>query len=109
MEITSLTPNEAAQLELGRRLEQVRKSQGLSQEMLAAKAGIGVATLRRIEDGRDAQLSSWLKLLRALDMEAAIDALLPETFRSPMAEVLPRGKRAARRSDASFSWGDEEA
>jgi transcriptional regulator with XRE-family HTH domain len=108
MKIDSLTPNEAIQLELGRRLERVRKSQGLSQERLAAEAGIGVATLRRIEDGRDAQLGSWLKLLKALDMETTIDALLPETFRSPMAEVLPRGKRSARHTDASFSWGDEE-
>ena len=95
-------------LELGRRLKLVRKSQGFSQERLAVEAGIGVATLRRIEDGRDAHLGSWIKLLRALGLDAAIDGLLPESLRSPMAEVLPRGKRNVGRTDASFCWGDEE-
>ena len=95
--------------EFGKRLATIRKAQGYSQTELAKLAGIGVATLRRIESGRDSQLESWLKLLKALDMAPAIDALLPETFNSPMAEVLA-GKSQKRRNLSSSSgivWADE--
>ena len=114
MKIDRLTPSTAILAELGRRLATVRRQQGLSQEQLAATAGVGIATLRRLEDGKDGKLGSWLRLLVALRMEAAIEGLLPEDLRSPMAEV----KRARRRrgpeaassggTDANgFRWGDE--
>ena len=112
MNIDNLTPNAAILEELGNRLSRIRKQQGHSQEALATAAGIGVATLRRIEDGKDGQLSSWLKILKALRMESAIDALLPETFHSPMAEVLEQKKRPRRsrkRSGPGFVWGDDQS
>lgn len=88
MKITEFTPENRSLAELGERLARVRKQQGYTQERLAEAAGIGVATLRRIEGGLDSQLSSWLKLLKVLQMTAAVDALMPEDFYSPMAEVL---------------------
>ena len=112
MKIDRLTPTTAMLTELGQRLAHVRTQQGRSQEDLAAAAGVGVATLRRIEDGRDGKLGSWLRLLIALQMEGAIDQLLPADFRSPMAEV--KGRRAPRRprppptaGGPGFAWGDE--
>lgn len=108
MKIDSQTPAETSLTELGRRLAVVRKQQGLNQDELATKAGLGVATVRRIEDGRDAQLGSWLKLLRVLNMSHSIDALLPESLKSPMAEVKTRRKRAARSASGKTLWGDEE-
>lgn len=106
MRIEPLTPPSAMLVELGRRLAQVRKQRGLQQEALAEQAGIGVATLRRIEDGRDARLGSWLRLLQALDLAAAIDQLLPENFRSPMAEAKA-ARRGSRGAGPDFIWGDE--
>jgi len=101
MKITELTPEQQSLSELGSRLARVRKQQGYSQERLAEAAGIGVATLRRIEDGQDSQLSSWLKLLKALQLSAAVDALVPEEFRSPMAEALAAsGRRRVRKKPA---------
>lgn len=110
MNIDRLTPDEAILEELGSRLARTRKRQGHSQEALATQAGIGVATLRRIEDGRDSQLGSWLKILKALGMEGSIEGLLPESVASPRAEVLS-GKRRRRnkRSSKAFEWGDERA
>lgn len=106
MKIDRLTPDPAILEELGARLAKIRKQRGLSQETLAQEAGLGVATLRRIEDGKDSRLGSWLRLLKALDLVAAIDALLPEDLRSPMAEA--RRRRGRRRSpDTDFVWGDE--
>ncbi|HEX5054581.1 MAG TPA: helix-turn-helix domain-containing protein [Planctomycetota bacterium] len=114
MRIDSLTPTTAMLRELGQRLANVRKQQGLSQEQLAAAAGVGIATLRRLEDGRDAKLGSWLRLLVALRMDAAIDGLLPADLRSPLAEVKrsrrrrgPKPAPGAQPGGAAFVWGDE--
>ncbi|MCA8950357.1 MAG: helix-turn-helix domain-containing protein [Planctomycetes bacterium] len=105
MRIDRLTPTKTILRELGKRLANVRKQQGLSQENLAAAAGVGVATLRRIEDGRDGKLGSWLRLLMALQMEDAVDGLVPEDFRSPLAEV--KGRRRTKPQGDGFVWGDE--
>ena len=94
MKIQSLTPTLQVLKELGLRLARLRKQQGLSQEQLATAAGVGIATLRRIEDGKDGKLGSWTRLLLALHQDAALDQLLPEEVRSPVAEV--KGRRASR-------------
>ncbi|MDA1263551.1 MAG: helix-turn-helix transcriptional regulator [Planctomycetota bacterium] len=104
--IERLTPDGAIRAELGARLARLRKQRGITQEDLAQEAGLGVATLRRLEDGNDARLGSWLRLLKALDLAASIDALLPEEHRSPMAEVkTPR--RSTGKPSTDFVWGDE--
>jgi|TARA_B110000211_G_scaffold128240_1_gene147333 transcriptional regulator with XRE-family HTH domain len=115
MKIDYLTPEGATLAEMGRRLARLRKQQGFSQTRLAEEAGIGVATLRRIESGQDGQMASWLKLLSALRMSAAVDALLPETFDSPMAEVFStstlskktKQSKKSRVAEPGIRWGDE--
>lgn len=108
MKITQATPKSVALVELGQRLAKYRKHLGLNQEQLAANAGIGVATLRRIEDGRDAQLGSWIKTLMALGDSNAIDTLLPENFRSPMADVKGKKRTASTGKASPLTWGDEQ-
>lgn len=109
MKITKLTPEAEVLQELAERLARIRKAQGYSQTELAKEAGIGVATLRRIESGRDSQLETWLKILKALDMASSIDSLLPEKFDSPMVEVLAgkRRKRTNLSPSSGIVWGDE--
>ena len=109
MKISKLMPETDILKEFAKRLARIRKAQGYSQTELAKEAGIGVATLRRIEAGRDSQLETWLKILKALDMTSAIDALLPETFNSPMAEALAGTSRKRTKSSSSSGivWGDE--
>ncbi len=109
MKIGRLSPENEILSELGRRLAQVRKRQGYTQIQLAAEAGIGVATLRRIEGGDDGQLATWLKLFKALQMTPSIDSLLPENYASPMAEVFAAHKRRRNRPPAGRGvvWGDE--
>jgi len=108
MKINPLTPETEILKELGDRLASLRKQRGVSQNRLAEDAGIGVATLRRIEAGQDSQLASWLKLLKALGMTSAIDALLPENFTSPMAEALAAsGRRRKSPRAAGIVWGDD--
>lgn len=113
MKITKTTTKDAGLKELGRRLAEQRKRLGHNQEELAHKAGIGVATLRRIEDGKDAQMSSWFKLMLAMNKAETLDALLPEEMISPMEEVTGRRRRRVSRSQPSagqsppVKWGDE--
>lgn len=109
MKIDDLTPDAQILTELGERLARIRKQRGFTQVELAEEAGIGVATLRRIEGGQDSQLESWLKLLKALDMASAIEALLPEQFSSPMAEVRSSARRRSSSEPRTrgAKWGDE--
>lgn len=109
MKISRLTPSKEILRELGKRLGRIRKQQGYAQDQLAKEAGIGVATLRRIESGRDGQLETWLKLLKALHMTASIDSLLPENFDSPMADALAAKKRRQYRKapGTASPWGDD--
>ena len=111
MKIEYLTPETAILTELGRRLARVRKQQGYSQVALAKEAGIGVATLRRIEAGQDSQMESWLKIMKSLNMIASVDSLLPENFNSPMAEALSANKRRKTKKDrpTKAMWGDQKA
>ncbi len=109
MKVDRLTPNPAILAEFGERLSRIRKQRGFSQDALALEAGIGVATLRRIEDGNDSKLGSWLRILKALEMEATIDLLLPENFRSPMAEAKRKRGGGKKASSVDFVWGDEKS
>ncbi len=108
MKLSSATPTNTQLEELGRRLAQYRKHHGLSQDELAQKSGMGVATLRRIEKGQDAQLSNWVKLLRALGASEHLNLLLPEELKSPMAEVKRSRGRTGSAQDRVV-WGDEKA
>lgn len=110
MKIDIFTPDATILMELGKRLARLRKQQGYSQTALAEEAGLGVATLRRIEAGKDSQMESWLKIMKSLNMTSSIDALLPENFASPKAETLAQRKkpRASNTQDIKhIKWGDE--
>lgn len=107
MNIDQLTPGPEIIAELGRRLATVRKAQGYTQAELAVAAGIGVATLRRIEGGQDGQLDSWIRILKALGMASAVNRLLPETYASPMAEARAASKSKRAAPARGRVWGDE--
>ena len=118
MNIDHITPDQVILSELGQRLARVRKQQGLSQTVLAQEAGLGVATLRRIESGKSGQMESWLKIMKALRMTASVDAFLPEKFDSPRAQVISGKVRRSKPdkdkqssenqvAEAPIKWGDQ--
>ena len=109
MKLSKFVPEDEILKEFAKRLARIRKAQGYSQTEFAKEAGIGVATLRRIEGGQDSQFETWLKILKALDRMPALDALLPETFNSPMAEALAGKSRKRKKPSPSSGivWGDE--
>jgi len=113
--IQSTTPHLIALQELGRRLARLRKQQGLTQAALAQEAGLGVATIIRIEGGQDAQFSSWIKIFKVLNLSSVLETLLPESVLSPMSEVLGQKQQQKRRQkrqnknnplEKKHIWGD---
>lgn len=106
IKITKTTPHLTALRELGRRLALVRKQQRFTQAQLAKEAGLGVATVIRIESGQDAQFSSWIKIFNVLEITPALNALLPEEILSPMSEVQKRNRRKKTDSGNKNIWGD---
>ncbi len=83
--------------ELGRRLRRYRLQQNLTQAAVARAAGVGTRTIRNVERGRDAQMSTVIAVLRVLGRLDALDAFLPRPGISPM-ELLDTGGRERQRA-----------
>jgi transcriptional regulator with XRE-family HTH domain len=79
-----MTPQELA-AELGSRLRNIRIRKMLDQKELAARAGISTRTLIMLEQGRGSTVETFLRVLKALDSLAGIDALAPRPTISPIA------------------------
>jgi transcriptional regulator with XRE-family HTH domain len=113
MKIEALLTDEAILAELGNRLVRRRFELQLTQAEVADQAGIGKRTVERIEAGATAQLSTLIRLLRALDILERLDLLIPEQGPRPMDLLKLKGKerqRAPRKksSNETWQWGDEE-
>jgi transcriptional regulator with XRE-family HTH domain len=112
---TLTTP--AVLAELGMRLERHRLERNLTQAELADEAGIGRATLQRLERGESVQLTSLIGLLRVLDLLDGLEVLVPEPVPSPIERLKTQGQRRQRArgaqerqsSDATWTWGEEHS
>jgi putative transcriptional regulator len=102
--------------EIGARLREVRLQRNLSQAQLAREAGVGQATLQRLEEGRSANLTTLVRVLRALGLGDGLERLVPRPAPSPLDQLERRGKarqrasgssRATGSSGPSWRWGDE--
>ena len=119
MRIDELLTDDAVLAELGRRLERHRLGRNRTQAQMAQDAGIGRATLQRMERGEAVRSDSLIKLLRALGLLAALDVALPESVELPIAELERAQRRVRRRArgrrggqpseqaEPTWSWGDE--
>lgn len=109
----------AALAELGRRLADRRLELDLTQGRLAREAGVSKRTVERLEAGESAQLTSLIRVLRALGLLGRLDGLVPEREPGPL-DLLAGAEREARRratpaedrgadradADGGWSWGD---
>lgn len=76
---------------------------GMSREDLARLAGVSVSALANLENGRGASLTTFVRVLRALQKDTWLDALRPSPVINPMM-LLMSGKsrvRAPRRPKKS--------
>jgi len=91
--IPTALPVDALIVLIGERLRAERLRQNLTQARVADKAGVSPRALRTLEAGGGAQLTTFVRIMKALDAEGALLALLPEPTISPMAMIERRAPR----------------
>ena len=115
MKIEKQTAPETILLELGKRIANRRIEQEMTQAQYAEQAGVGKRTIERIESGGDIQLTTFIRLLRVLDLAGHLDQLIPEATPSPMEmlkhQAKPRKRAVAKKTNKlkkTWKWGDEQ-
>lgn len=101
MPIVNTTPDPTALAELGARLARLRLDQNLSQDDLAREAGVSKRTLHRMEHGHSAQMTNWVRVLRALGALGNLEQFLPAPAPSPMQLLKLQGKLRRRASSSA--------
>lgn len=113
----SLPGDEAILADIGQRLARRRLDLQMTQAELARQAGVGRATIERLEAGHSLQMTSIVRVLRALGLVESLLSALPEPGIRPMDLVRLRDKmrkrapgRRTRKATPSepWTWADEE-
>ena len=115
MEITNLSADEAVLAEVGERITRHRLDLQLTQADVAEQAGVSKRTVERIESGASAQMSSFIRILRVLNLLPGIEQMIPATGPSPMDLLRRKGKVRQRASkprrpaqpEKTWSWDDD--
>jgi transcriptional regulator with XRE-family HTH domain len=101
--------------EIGERLAGLRLERNLTQANLAHEAGVSKRTLERLESGAvSTQLSTFIRICRALNLLPRFDALLPKPMPSPVEQLKLQGrkrqrasgKRVKQPSAKEWTWGE---
>lgn len=90
-----LQSDAAIAAELGRRLEQLRLEQNITQQTLAAEIGITPKSYRQLIAG-GGKLENFIAALRALNALHQLENFIPETPYSPIEQLKLRGKQRQR-------------
>lgn len=99
MRITIQLTDEVILKELGGRFAKARLNRNLTQAELAERAGVSKRTIERLEAGHAAtQLSSIIRLCRALELVERLDTLIPEATPNPITLLKLRGRERRRAS-----------
>lgn len=113
--ISNEMSDEAILNELGLRISKHRLNKNMTQDTLAAEAGVSTPTIQRAESGASIQLLKLIRILRALNLIENIESLAPELAVSPLQQLKMKGKIRQRASSpqeddkkADWSWGDKE-
>jgi transcriptional regulator with XRE-family HTH domain len=117
MIISGNLSDDAVMKEFGRRIAQMRIDSNYTQEHLAKRAGVGKRTLERLENGKQVQTSSLVRVLRSLGQLDVLEGLLPAADIRPMDLLrLKKNRRQRARSSlyeiqdppAAWVWEDEK-
>ncbi|EEJ0187205.1 helix-turn-helix transcriptional regulator [Salmonella enterica subsp. enterica] len=88
--------NDEIILSLCARLKETRLSLSMTQQQLADRAHVGIATIKRIEKGGGLNLDTLISLLRALDKLHNLDAVLFESELRNFHESYEGGEGSGR-------------
>jgi transcriptional regulator with XRE-family HTH domain len=82
---------------VGARARETRLRQNLSQDQLARKAGVGIATIQRFEKDGHASMQNALRIAFALGAESGFDGLFELPEYASLDEALARPQETKRR------------
>jgi transcriptional regulator with XRE-family HTH domain len=88
--------DKAILMELGKRIRQKRIQKRFKQSDLAARAGINVYTLQKMEHGQSFNVSTLIQVLRALNELDQLDHFLPPVEISPIDLLNTKDKTTQR-------------
>ncbi|MBI5556411.1 MAG: helix-turn-helix transcriptional regulator [Deltaproteobacteria bacterium] len=114
MYISNLLTDAAILAEIGKRIARCRLDRQLTQADMAEQAGVSKRTVERIEAGASAQISTIIRILRALNLLPGVERLIPEPGPRPMELLKLKGKerqrasapRKVKQSGKGWTWGD---
>lgn len=81
---------------IGERARQLRLMRNLRQEELAARAGVGIATVRRFEKTGGASIENVLRIATVLSAERAFETLFEAPPYASLDEALARPEQRQR-------------
>lgn len=98
---------------LSERIKAYRIEYPMTQKELADKSGVSVRSIQNFEHGSDIQLSNLVKIMNALELGDNISMLVPDVSKRPSmflekTKKKERVRKAAKQTEVSFKWGDEE-
>ena len=96
MEFSAMSDS-AVLAEFGERVRRERLNQNRTQAELASAARVGLNVIKRLETGNGCNLSSFVRIARALGNIDALDTLLPQPGVSPiqLARLAGRERKQA--------------
>ena len=104
--------------ELGSRVAHFRLLKNLTQLEMSEEAGVSKRTIERLEAGSSVQLSSFIRVIRMLNLMSAFNGIVPEAQLGPIAQLGLQPKfrqRAAKKKEISkveetpWTWGESES
>ncbi len=108
--------SEAVENALSERIEAIRLGRNITQSRLAYEAGVSRGTITRLaQKGKGISLDSFIRILKALQLEGNLEMLLPDPGLSPLAELKKERRpsrqraRAKRRTEKKWTWQDDES
>ncbi len=85
-------------LAVGENIRALRLQKNLSQHSLAAQAGVSMTALRHLESGQGANLTTLIRIVRALDRQDWLDSLAPKITINPLHMAASHATRQRARS-----------
>jgi len=82
--------------EMGKRLREYRLRKNYTQRELAGKAGLSVLSVQNMEKGHAVSLSTFISILRMLNILVNLESLIPELSISPVELLKLKGKTRLR-------------
>jgi putative transcriptional regulator len=99
MDFYSMTSKAIAQ-ELGKRIEQIRLEQNMTQQQLADEIGLSRVSYRKLTMGQ-AKFENIISVLRILGKLDLVERFIPEITFSPMELLKLQGKKRQRAKPAA--------